>query len=287
MACARPGASLSATTTTSGPTLATTQLTTPTGVSLTYGTVAGSIAVSYTGSSNAAAGQTYTVEACTNLGMTTGCVTNANLASGSNLTGLAFTQGSPGTSYYVTVTANASAGYIVSPATAAAGPQADTSSLAAPGTPVPSSSTILAGAITATFSASAGAAPSSYTVEACTNAGMTTGCLTQAFYASGAQIQPLTEGTSYYVQVTAVSASGAYTSTASAVSAPIPASKRSARWHRLTRRSAACEAEARFQWSVFRANTPATFPTTPCGKSRSLSAPVSATCANTCVRCWI
>ena len=38
------------------------------GVSLAYGTVAGSIAVTYTGSSNAPGGQTYSVTACTNPG---------------------------------------------------------------------------------------------------------------------------------------------------------------------------------------------------------------------------
>jgi len=50
--------------------------------------------------------------------MTTGCVTGA-ITSGANLTGLAYAQGSAGTSYYVTVTANASSGYLAS---AASGP---------------------------------------------------------------------------------------------------------------------------------------------------------------------
>ena len=63
----------------SGPVLASIQLATPTDVTLAYGTVAGSISISFTGSSNAPGGQTYTAKACTNAGMTTGCVTNAEL----------------------------------------------------------------------------------------------------------------------------------------------------------------------------------------------------------------
>ncbi len=199
---------LAATTAASGPTLAAVQLNAPTGVSLAYGTVAGSIAVTFTGSSNAPGGQTYTAIACTNAAMTTGCVTNANYASGANLTSLAYAQGSAGTSYYVTVTANASSGYLVSAASAVAGPQADTSQLNAPGTPTVASSTTLAGAVVATFTASIGVAPSSYTAKACTNAAMTTGCVTQTTYTSGTQLTGLTPGTSYYVQITAVPGAG-------------------------------------------------------------------------------
>jgi hypothetical protein len=209
---------LSATTASSGPTLATTQLTMPTGVSLAYGTVPGSIAVTYTGSSNAAGGQTYTARACTNNLMTTGCVTNANLASGANLTGLVYAQGSVGTAYFVTVTANASVGYLVSATTAATGPQNATSQVNAPGTPTVAPSATTAGAITATFTASTGTAPASYTAIACTNAAMNQNCVTQANYTSGAQLTGLTQGSSYFVTITAVPPAG-YTSATSAVSA--------------------------------------------------------------------
>ena len=52
--------------------------------------------------------------------MSLGCVTNSNFANGTDDTGLA-----SGTSYYVTVVADASTGYLVSLAsTPAAGPQA-------------------------------------------------------------------------------------------------------------------------------------------------------------------
>src|ERR1019366_4768756 len=104
----------------------------PTGATLAYGTAAGSVAVTYTGSSNAPGGQTYTATACTNVGMTTGCVTNANFASASNLTGLAFTQGSAGTAYFVTVTANASSGYLAAAASSLAGPPKARSQLSGP-----------------------------------------------------------------------------------------------------------------------------------------------------------
>ena len=209
---------LAATTASVGPTLAAVQLTAPTGVSLADGTVAGSIAVTYTGSSNAPGGETYTVTACTNAAMTTGCVTNANLASGANLTGLAYAQGAAGTAYYVTVTANASSGYLVSAASSTAGPQNATSQVNAPGTPTLASSTTTAGAITATFAASTGVAPASYTATACTNAAMTTGCVTQTNYTSGAQLTGLAQGTSYFVTITAVPAAG-YVAATSGVSA--------------------------------------------------------------------
>ena len=117
-----------------GPTLAPVQLVTPPAPTLGYGTVAGSISVTAT-TSNGPVGQLYTVKACTNAGMTTGCVTTANVPSGGNATGLTYTQGSPGSSYYATVVAQASPGYLVSGTSAVAGPQADTSLLNAAGHP--------------------------------------------------------------------------------------------------------------------------------------------------------
>jgi len=218
-AVAGSAAYVSSTTASSGPTLATTQLAAPTGVSIAYGTVAGSIAVTFTGSSNAAGGQTYTATACTNAAMTTGCVSNANLVSGANLMGLAYVQGAPGTAYYVTVTANASGGYLASPPSSPVGPQAATSQLGTPGTPTVASSTTVAGAITAAFTSSSGTAPSSYTAKACTNVAMTSGCLSQANYISGAQIFALTEGASYYVTITAIPSGAAFVSATSPVSA--------------------------------------------------------------------
>ena len=118
------------------PTLATVQLTAPTGVTLAYGTVAGSIAVTFTGSSNAPGGQTYTAKACTDAGMTTGCVTNATHLGRQPHRPRLRRSGSAGTSYYVTVTRERVERLPrVGRRRASAGPQADTSQLNAPGTP--------------------------------------------------------------------------------------------------------------------------------------------------------
>jgi type II secretory pathway pseudopilin PulG len=70
-----------------------TQLTPTTGVTLSYGTTSGSLGVTFTAPSNAPGGQTYTALACTNSGMTTGCVGPAPITSGGQITGLAATQG--------------------------------------------------------------------------------------------------------------------------------------------------------------------------------------------------
>jgi hypothetical protein len=97
------------------------------------------------------------------------------------------------------------------------GPQADTSKLNAPGTPTVATSVTTAGAITATFTGSSGPAPASYSASACTNAAMTTGCVTQAGYTSGAQLTGLSQGSTYWVQITAVPPA-AYASATSATS---------------------------------------------------------------------
>ena len=198
-------------------TFTTIQLSPPTGVTLAAGTVAGSISVSFSAPGNAAPGQTYTVNVCNGAGMTGACVSNANFTSGSNYTGLAYVVGSPGTPYYVTVVANASTGYLVSPTTAAVGPQNATSQVGAPGTPTVASSLTTAGAVTATFTPSSGTAPTSYTAKACTDAAMSLSCVTQTNYTSGSQLTGLTQGTSYFVTITAVAPAG-YVNNVSAVS---------------------------------------------------------------------
>jgi type II secretory pathway pseudopilin PulG len=209
-------ASISAVTVTS--VQATVQLTAPGTPTLGYGSVAGSLSVAFTGSANAAGSQIYTVEACTNAGMSTGCVTNANFTSGSNLTLLADTPGTAGATYYVQVSANASAGYLASgPSTQAS--HADTSQLAVPGTPSATSSTTTAGALNVTFAASAGQVPNSYTVLACTNAGMTTNCIGPTAIASGGgQLGGLVGGSSYFLSVNAVSTNAAFVSNTSTTS---------------------------------------------------------------------
>jgi hypothetical protein len=86
-------------------------------VTLDYGTTTGSISVAFTGPSDAPAGQTYTALACTDPGMSANCVGPTSITSGSQITGLV-----SGTSYYVTVTAVASAGYLASAASSVFGP---------------------------------------------------------------------------------------------------------------------------------------------------------------------
>jgi len=209
---------LPATTPASGPTLATVQLTAPGAPTLAYGSTAGALNVTFTGSSNAPAGQTYTVEACTNVVMTTGCVTNANFTSSSDLTGLAFTTGSAGGPYYVQVTANASTGYLVSAASTQSS-HADTSQIGAPGTPTVTPSSTTAGVVSVTFTSSSGVTPLSYTATLCTDPGMSANCLTTTNFISGGRITGLTPGSQYYVTITAVPPSNAYVSNTSAVSA--------------------------------------------------------------------
>jgi hypothetical protein len=91
-----------------------TQLLAPTNVTLSYGTTAGTLGVTFTAPSNAPGGQTYTATACTNSAMTVNCITPEAIMSGGQITGLTYTQGSAGTAYYVTITAGASTGYLTS-----------------------------------------------------------------------------------------------------------------------------------------------------------------------------
>ena len=207
---------VSTSTTVSSATLATVQLGAPTSVNVGFGTAAGSVAVTFAPPGTVAAGQSYTVKACTNTAMSAGCVANANYSSGADLTGLAYVAGSAGATYYVQVTANASTGYLVSPISTQVS-HADTSQVGAPGAPTATSGARRSGAIVVTFSASPGTAPISYAATACTNRGMTNGCVTVTNYASGAQLTGLVSGTSYYVQITAVAPIG-YVNNNSAVS---------------------------------------------------------------------
>jgi hypothetical protein len=199
----------SATTGVSPATLATVQLVAPTGLSANYGTAAGTITLSFTPPVTAAPGQTYTAMACTDSGMTQGCVTNANYVAGSNLSGLAATVGSPGTNYFVTVTANPSSGYLVSPV-----------QLAAP-TAVAVGYGTTAGSISVTFTPpTTVAAGQTFTLKACTNPGMSAGCVTNANFTSGSSVTNLpftagTVGTTYYVQLTSTASAGYVASAAS------------------------------------------------------------------------
>ena len=145
-------------------------------------------------------GQTYTVTACTNAGMTTGCVTNASLTSGANLTGLAYVAGLGGHGLLrhghgqrlerlprLGAVGDGRPAERDEPGERAGHPD---------GRVVDDDRRRDHGDVQRRRRASR---PASYTAIACTNAGMTTGCVTQTNYTSGAQLTGLTQGTSYYV----------------------------------------------------------------------------------------
>jgi type II secretory pathway pseudopilin PulG len=205
-----------------GPTMATVQITAPGTPTLAYGTVAGSLLVNFAGSANGPpSGDSYTVEACTNSAMQSNCVSNTNFTPNSNLTGLTVVPGSPGTQYYVQVSANAASGYLASPPspTTPTVSHAATSEVKTPTGFSTAPSASQGGAITASFSEPGGGlAPSSFSASACTNQGMTSGCVDVNNYTSGAQLTGLTPGTPYYVQITANTSATGYVSASTAVS---------------------------------------------------------------------
>jgi len=198
-------------------TVASVQLAAPTNVTGGYGTTAGSLSVNFSAPNPAAPGQTYTVKACTNTQMNAGCVSSANFNSGSQFSGLPFTPGTVGTTYYIQVTANGSPGYFVSPTSSQAN-HAEESQYNPPGTPTVATST-RNGDISVSFSAPAGAAPGSYTAEACPTQAISAGCVGPQSITPGVGVLlgGLRAGSSYYVQITAV-ASAAYVSSVSAFS---------------------------------------------------------------------
>src|ERR1019366_4803354 len=88
---------------------ATSQVNAPTGVTVASSTTtAGAITATFTASSGTAP-SSYTALACTDPGMSAYCVAPTSITSGSQITGLV-----SGTSYYVTITAVASLGYLAS-----------------------------------------------------------------------------------------------------------------------------------------------------------------------------
>jgi type II secretory pathway pseudopilin PulG len=198
-----------------GPTLATSQLVAPGTPSLTPGPVAGSLTVNFAGSPNA---QSYTAEACPTTNFTSpSCITNTNFAPGGSFTGLSYTPGGAGATYYVEVSANAAPGYLASlPSPAVKSPPVESAVKTPTGLSATSSASQV-GAIFASFAEpSGGVAPSSFTATVCPTAAVTSACLTVTNYSSGAQLTNLTPGSSYYVQMTAVSSTAGYASATTA-----------------------------------------------------------------------
>ncbi len=195
--------------------LATTQLNSPSSLAGSSSTTAaGVINVAFTSPSNAPDIQLYSATACTNNSMTSGCVTVNSFTTGAQISGL-----TPGTTYYVTITAKASSGYLVSTSSVLSGVKA-TIALAAPSI----SSTSSGSTGTASISyVGASNAPSgqTYAANVCTSSTMTLGCSTVSSYVSGATITGLTSGTTYYLTITANGSSGYLAATSSVKSVSV------------------------------------------------------------------
>ena len=183
---------------------------TVTGVSPSTTTV-GALVVTYNTSSVAPSGTTYFAKACTDQAMTANCVTTGTFTSGGEVTGL-----TPGTAYYVTVTANASGTYPVSPSVVFPAANA-TVQLTAP--QITSATSTPTGALSVTYTGSSNAPTTgqTYTETQCTDSGMSQNCSSES---GGSQVNGLTVGTNYWVQIVANASSG-YLSAPSATSGPI------------------------------------------------------------------
>ena len=188
---------------------ATVQLSAPSYLSGTpSATASGVFNASFTGSANAPVSQIYTVSTCTNSAMTSGCVTQGSFTSGSQVTGL-----TAGATYYFTISAVASSGYLRATSSVAGGVMASLT-LAAPS--ITSTSSPSSGAGVVNFTGSSNAPPAqTYKVTLCANSSMTLNCLSNNPYVSGAAITGLTSKTFYYVTITADPSPGYITSTSS------------------------------------------------------------------------
>jgi hypothetical protein len=109
----------------------------------------------------------------------------------------------------VTVSANASAGYLASSPSAAGGPQADTSALNKPNisSVTKASNTSLKINFTVPIRTTA-PNPTSYTAMVCTDLAMSQNCVTKGNFATGGTITGLTHGNSYFAEIFAVAPAG-------------------------------------------------------------------------------
>lgn len=179
----------------------------------------GALVVTYSPSSNAPSGQTYTVTGCTDQNMTQGCVSQADYASSGQFTGL-----SSGTSYYVTITANASTGYLASTSTPTTSATMASIQLTPPTIRRVTAAT---GALKVSVIGSSNAPQTeTYTATACTNTSMTSGCTSQSTTTTKSNfsvtITNLTSGTTYYITVIADAPPGYLTSNPSAQATGVP-----------------------------------------------------------------
>ena len=179
---------------------------------------AGALVVTFAGLTSPPTGQTYTATACTDTGMTSGCVVQSSFISGSTIGALV-----AGTTYYVTIRADTTPTTAASTSVVSSPAKRATVQLLPPSSVVGSPSTSVVGVINVTFVPSSNApANEIYSATACTNLSMTTGCVSAPSVASGGQVAGLVPGTTYYVTIGA-NASTAYLSATSAVSSAIKA----------------------------------------------------------------
>ncbi len=185
----------------SPPVPATIGLHSPTNVSAVASTTTGGVLfVTYTASSNAPSGQTYTARACTDAAMTANCIGQGNFASGGPLTGL-----TPGSTYYATVRADKSTGYLAAVSAVTPG-VAMPFQLATPAPPTVKASVGTRKAIRVSFTAVNNA--TTYTCQVYSDAGLTNLVSSQACSPSGTTISGLKPGQQYWVTVTANASPG-------------------------------------------------------------------------------
>lgn len=173
----------------------------------------GAISVSFSGSSNAPASQTYSARACVDAAMTMKCVTDTDFTSGATVSGLI-----AGTTYYVTIEADPSTGYLSATSPVASGESSGVST--SPTVSSVSPSTTTSGALVVTFVGLTNP-PSgqTYSVDTCLDSAMSSGCVVVNSFTSGATVSGLTAGSAYYVTVTA-NADGAQPASTSVVASP-------------------------------------------------------------------
>jgi len=184
------------------------QLAKPTGLVVTPSSQsAGSLNLRFAPPPNAPPGQGYAALVCTNAALTTGCVRDASVRSGSEVSGLV-----AGSSYYVAVAATASSGYLAS-VSATVGPVRATDVLAAPTQTVVRFGA-LAGSVIVSFTGTLHApASQTYTVRACRDAAMSVGCVTSSRFTSGQTLAGLayargSAGPTYFVTIRANPSTG-------------------------------------------------------------------------------
>ncbi len=183
-----------------GPAVATLALTAPVITSVGPSTTrAGAVTVKFSRPASAPKSQRYTAKACRNTAMTSGCVSHAGYTTGAPLAGLVW-----GGSYFVTVSAVASSGYLAATSKASTRVQA-TVQLDAPKI---TATSYASGALEIDYARSGNATTSqAYTATACRNKAMTSDCVVHQDYRSGKPFSGLKD-VSYYVEVTAVASSG-------------------------------------------------------------------------------